>query len=168
MSTPETVDRSSDRLLTFEVGGSAYALPIGQVLEVAEAGRITCIPTISRRVGGVMNWHGEAIPVLSPDLLLDETADPSEEMADPSGETPAPSSLEAVEHLLVVSDRASTSPSLGLPVDQVLGLVDGAASGTRGTALVVERRSIDGRVVSVLDPARLVARAGEVIERAIA
>ena len=47
------------------------------------------------------------------------------------------------------------------------GVVDGAAAASQGPDPIAERRSIDGRVANVLDPKRLVARAREVIERAL-
>ncbi len=152
---------SSERLLTFEVAGSVYALPIAQVLEVAQRDRITCVPSLPRQVGGVMNWHGEAIPVISAHLLLDASAEAG-------GAAPARSDVHTAEHVLVVSDRADATPSLGLPVDQVVGLVDGRAPSARDGELVVERRSVDGRVVSILNPRGLVSRAGTVIKDAIA
>ena len=49
----------------------------------------------------------------------------------------------------------------------MLGVVDGALPRSRSKNLVVERRPIDGRVVSVLDPRLLVERASEVIEREV-
>ncbi len=152
--------RGADRLLTFEVAGSIYALPIAHVLEVAERGRITCVPTLPRRCGGVMNWHGDAIPVLSARMVLEEGA--ISEVKDSGG--PA----EVIgEHVLVVSDRGDALARLGLPVDQVLGLVDGADAAPPGKALVVERRSVDGRVVSILDPKRVVERAGRLIDESV-
>jgi len=57
--------------------------------------------------------------------------------------------------------------ALGLPVDRILGLVDGAGGSARGADAVVERRPIDGRVVSVLDARRLLERAAENIERSV-
>ncbi len=162
MSAPATpgVSRVSERLLTFEVEGSVYALPIAQVLEVAERGRITCVPTLPRHCGGVMNWHGDAIPVLSARMVLDEGAVGETKDSDGSPE-------EGGEHVLVISDRRDALARLGLPIDQVLGLVDGAEAAPPGKALVVERRSVDGRVVSILDPVRLVERAGRLIDEAV-
>ena len=54
-----------------------------------------------------------------------------------------------------------------MPVDRILGLVDGAGGVARGPDAVVERRPIDGRVVSVLDARRLLERAAEMIERSV-
>jgi len=143
---------TSDRLLSFEITGTVYALPIAEVLEVTQAERITCIPTLPRSAAGVMNWHGDALPVVSPRMVLDEGGPVSE------GDL-------VLEHVLVVSDRPDAAARLGLPIDRVIGLVDGVGSGMRGNDLVVERRPVDGRVVCVLDPRRLVARAEQVIEQ---
>ena len=140
------------RLLTFEVGGAVYAIPIAGVLEVAEVKQIACIPMIAPEIAGVVNHHGDALPVIRRASLLDLDAG---ELADP-------------QHVLVISDRPTNSARLGLPVDRVLGLVDGEGVTARGADPVAERRTIDGRVASVLDPRRLVARAREVIEGALA
>ncbi len=72
------------------------------------------------------------------------------------------------EHVLVISDRPDGAARLGLPIDRVLGLVDGQATCGANGELVVERRPVDGRVVSILDPRRLVARGADVIKRAVA
>jgi chemotaxis signal transduction protein len=141
----------SERLLTFTVGGSMYALPIASVLEVAEAGGDACIPTVPRSAAWVMNHHGDALPVVRSARLLD-----LDEAA-----VPAP------EHVLVISARAFHGPSFGMPVDRILGLVDGAAAAARDREPVAERRSVDGRVANVLDAQRLVAKAREVIEQAL-
>jgi chemotaxis signal transduction protein len=144
---------AADRLLTFEIAGTIFALPIHGVLEVAEAGRITCIPTLPPHTAGVMNWHGDALPVVAPRLVLDREDGPD-----------APTPLTA-EHVVVVSDRSGESAMLGIPVDRVIGLVDGTSRrGSGGSELIVERRRVRGRVVSVLDPRQWVARAESVIE----
>ena len=158
----EVEERSNgERLLTFEVAGAVYALPINSVLEVAEADRLRCVPSLPGGCGGVMNWHGDALPVVTPKLVL------SSEEGDPLlGE-----GLESVvssEHVLVVSDPTGQWARLGVPIDRVLGLVEAKDTPGRGRGLVIERRPVDGRVVSVLDPGQLVARAIEVIERAVA
>ncbi len=142
---------AEDRLLTFEVAGDFYAIPIAGVLEVAEAGRVTCIPTLPTNTGGVINYHGDALPVLSCSSLFD--VDDSE--------------LGEPDSILVISERAGESARLGIPIDRVLGLVDGAAAAMSGARAVAERRSIQGRVASVLDPQRLVSQARDVIESSL-
>jgi chemotaxis signal transduction protein len=142
----------SERLLTFDVGGRVYALPIAWVVEVGEVETLSCIPTLPRSVAGVMNHHGDALPVLTRSVLLeiDETR------------LPAPS------HVLVLSSRPAGGARLGLPVDRVLGLVDGHAAVSRDADPVAERRTLGPRVVWVLDPQRLVERAQAAIERTLA
>ena len=126
---------SQNRLLTFEIGSSLFALPIEGVHEVAEIAELACIPTLPRDVAGVINYRGDALPVVRRERLLE----------------PGAGALAAPQHVLVISDRPSSPPCLGLEVDRVLGLVDGAAarsgSGRRAEP-VAERRPLDGRHVA--------------------
>jgi chemotaxis signal transduction protein len=151
MSAAAATHTADERLLTFELAGALYALPISGVLEVAEASRVTCIPTLPTQIGGVVNYHGDALPVVRCSSLfpVDEAR-----LCEPS-------------NILVVTDRAGDAPRLGLPVDRVLGLVDGHAAGTLAVGELWERRSIEGRIASVIDPKRLVAQAREVIESSV-
>ncbi len=160
MSAAAVAPVPESRLLSFEVCGSMYAIPIAGVLEVIEAQQVTCIPTLSKRCAGVMNWHGDALPLVAPELLFDALGD-GELCKDSSGE------LVHGQVLVVSSVAEGGSAGLGLPIDRVLGVVDGAPPPPRPTSLVVERRPLDGRVVSVLDPRLLVLRAAEVIEREV-
>lgn len=164
MSAAESSLDDRDRLLTFVFGDAHYALPISWVVEVAEKGRVTSVPSMALPVGGVMNWHGEALPLVATELLLGRDRD--EAGATPFGA--ATTVGYAQEQILVVADKPGSAACLGMPVDRVIGLVDGAGGGDRQKdgSLIVERRPIDGRIVHVLDPAALVARGGEVIESA--
>ena len=155
MSGAGAQSESGDRLLTFEVSGTVYALPISEVLEVVESGNVTCVPSLPKSHGGVMNWHGEALPVVRPSLLLDREEAVADEEPSSDGQ------------YLVVTDRPDESARLGLPIDRVIGLVDGHASRFQGPNVVAERKPVDGRVVSVINPRRLVERAVEVIESAV-
>lgn len=155
MSEAPSSTSLSHRLMTFEVGGIVYALPISEILEVVEQAGISCVPTLPRELGGVMNWHGEALPVVASHLLL-------------GGEVPSPSEPGAPQQYLVVTDRPDVPAQLGLPIDFVSGLVDGEPGRAHGDDVVVERRPVDDRVVSVINPQRLVARAALVIEGAVA
>ena len=65
-------------------------------------------------------------------------------------------------------DPPRVDEMLALPVDHVLGLVDGPHRRRGGRRLIVERRPLEGRVVNVLDPRRLVEGAAEVIGRLVA
>ena len=142
---------SVQRLLTFEVGTSLYALPIAHVLEVAEVEEVRGIPTLPASTGGVVNLHGDALPVLRRSALFEV----------------AEEALPAPAHLLVVAGRPDQPGRLGVPVDRIVGLVDGSGAASRGGEFVAERRPIAGRVVGIVDPRVLVARAREAIERAL-
>ena len=179
MSRPTTAFApSGDRLLTFEVAGAVYALPIAAVLEVAEADRATCVPGLPAELVAVVNWQGDALPLVASGPLLagsipDEEDSASAGEADTDGVEPPDSAEEEAAsilkgHVLVVSDRSVEAARMGMPVDRVLGLVDGRARPSRSEDVVVERRPVEGRVVSVLDPRRLVARAEKIIESAVA
>ena len=174
------MSEGQNRLLTFEIGSSLFALPIEAVYEVAEMAELACIPTLPRDVAGVINYRGDALPVVRRERLLE----------------PGAGALEAPQHVLVISDRSSSPPCLGLEVDRVLGLVDGPPAASfaqraqvsrsepkasedhkvgerrpadgRGLEPVAERRPLDGRLLSVVDASRLVARARKVIEDALA
>ena len=135
------------RLVLFEVGGSAYALPIADVVEVAEWMPMAAIPTLSAATAGVVNHHGDALPVVSCEALLD---------AAPGGAAP--------ENVLVLGARGAESGRLGVPVDRVLGLADVPAGPIAADGMVLERRPVRGRIVAVLDAARLLERASRVIE----
>jgi chemotaxis signal transduction protein len=168
----------AERFLTFEVESAVYALPIAEVHEVAEVKQICCVPTIGRDLVGVMNWHGDALPVVSTPVLLQgpdevepgedealEEREESEVEGAVQAEAETPSRTLAGQHVLVVSSRDDEPAQLGLPIDRVIGLVDGPRRRRGGGRLVVERRPVEGRVVSVLDPRRLVELATQVIER---
>ena len=45
------------------VGSELYALPIENVLEVAELGDVAAVPGAGRTVLGVRNFHGQVLPV---------------------------------------------------------------------------------------------------------
>jgi len=141
----------AERLLTFEVAGDLYAIPIAGVLEVAEFGRLTCIPTLPTRTGGVINHHGDALPVINCASLFDLDENASVEPG----------------VILVIAGRGGESACLGIPIDRVLGLVDGAPAAMSGTRAIAERRSIQGRVASVLNPGRLVSQAKQVIDSSL-
>ena len=142
---------ASDRLLVFEVGGTLYALPIADITEVTEVGRVASVPTLRAAVGGVMNHHGDALPVLHRRALFEI----------------GPGTLSEPQNLLVLGRSPDDPSRLGLPVDCVLGLVDGAGGTAHGADAVVERRPIGGRLVNVLDPQRLLMRAVQVIEESV-
>ena len=98
-----------------------------------------------------------------PVLSEGDEADSGVEDADEPSEAREPRKAAASAHVLVVSSRDDEPAQLGLPIDRVIGLVDGPRTRRGGRRLIVERRPVEGRVVSVLDPVRLVERATEII-----
>jgi hypothetical protein len=143
---------ADERLLVFEIGASLFALPIQGILEVAELAGCACIPTVSPRVAQVVNFRGDALPLVRSERLLPL----------------ANGALSDTANVLVVSDRMAAVPRLGLPVDRVLGLVEGVGARATGKDAVAERRPWRGRLMHVVDPARLVARAQEIIQDSLA
>ena len=144
-------ETSENRLLTFEIGELLFAMPIAGILEVTDRGVEACVPTVPMDVASVINYRGDALPVVRRDQILELDG----------SETSSP------EHVLVVTDGPTYAPRLGLEVDRVLGLIDGEGPDLRGSEMIWERRPIDGRLTHVLDPARLVARARDVIESSL-
>jgi chemotaxis signal transduction protein len=148
VSEPQAAMLESMRLITFEVGGACYGLPIGDVLEVAEIGRICCVPTLPPTLGGVMNHHGDALPVVRPATLFEIDG----------ADLPEP------EHALVlVRGPDESAGRLAVPVDRVIGLVDTRPPPAEASGFLIERQPIDGRLVNILDTACLFERAAGVI-----
>lgn len=141
-----------DRMLTFEIGSALFAVSIEGVHEVAEMGELACVPTLPEDVAGVINYRGDALPVVRRERLLE----------------PGEGALEKPEHVLVIGEKAGGAPCLGLTADRVLGLVDGRPARSAGSEPVVEKRPLEGRIAHIVDPARLVARARKVIEESLA
>ena len=137
-------------LLTFDVGGTTYALPITEVAEVTAPKQVACVPTLPDVVGGVINHHGDVLPVVTRGALF--------QVDD--------STLPEPEQLVVVSEHEGGSGSLGLPVDRVIGLTQTRGRKTGECDDFVETRSIRGEQVQLLDAKRLLERAREAIERA--
>ncbi|HPG24186.1 MAG: chemotaxis protein CheW [Spirochaetaceae bacterium] len=167
MSAAPSPVEGTDRLLMFLFEDVRYAMPIAWVVEVAEKDRVTSVPSLALPVGGVMNWHGEALPLVATELLLGRERHEA-------GATPFGAAITvgyAQEQVLVLAAKPGSQARLGMPVDRVIGLIDGegfVASRSSGGRLVVERRPVDGRLVHILDPATVVARGAEVIESATA
>ena len=140
------------RLITFEIAGAFYGLPIADVLEVAEIAPICCVPTLPKRVGGIMNHHGDALPVVFPAALL-----------------PVDEPVPEPQHALVLSGRPDDESAgrLALLVDRVVGLTDAPRVAAGASEVVVGRQPIGGRLANILDTGRLIERAAGVIERSV-
>ena len=140
---------AESRMLAFELGNTLFALPISGVVEVAESARVAPVPLLSRASFGVVNHHGDALPVVFGSALLEF-----------SGES-------APTRLLVLAGDADDPDRYGLAVDRILGLVAGGGVHSRTDSPVAERRPHDGRVLNVLDPRRLLACALLLVEESL-
>ncbi|MFQ5699668.1 MAG: chemotaxis protein CheW [Myxococcota bacterium] len=60
-------------LLCFRVAESHFALPLGDVAEVAQALPLHAIPFLAREQGGIVNLRGEPLPVVDAGFLLTGT-----------------------------------------------------------------------------------------------
>ena len=139
-----------DRLLAFELAGTLFALPITDVAEVSEVPEIAAVPMLERSVGGVVNHHGDALPVVFGSALIEGSA-PSQ-----------------YEHLLVLARDLDDPSRYALPVDRIHGLVDGpAAQSIEPDCVVAARRPLGDRLINVLDPRKLFERAVSVIEQSM-
>jgi hypothetical protein len=98
---------------------------------------------------GVVNHHGDALPVVFGGGLLDFAG------------------ASAPTRLLVLAGDADDPDRYGLPVDRIVGLLPGEAKVARGENPVAERRQHEGRVMSVIDPRRLLACALARVEESL-
>jgi len=115
----------------FRLGTESYAVPVAEVLEVAEVGALTPIPGAPASVLGVRNLRGQVLPVIDLAAVLDARR------AQPVGK-------------LVVTERGGRRA--GLAIDQVtdVGEVvsevhDAESPFLSGSALV------DGELVGIVD-----------------
>lgn len=62
-SAPPTLDGKGVSLLTFEVAGQTYGIPVGSVVRIIEMVTITSLPGAPDSIQGIINVHGKAVPV---------------------------------------------------------------------------------------------------------
>ena len=58
------VSSTSDRYLTFVLGGEVYALPILDITEIIEHRNLTVVPMMPSFLRGVINLRGRVVPVV--------------------------------------------------------------------------------------------------------
>jgi purine-binding chemotaxis protein CheW len=110
------------------VAGEHYALPVEQVLEVADLGEITSVPGSPSEIVGVRNLRGQVIPVIGLATLLGLSGDePSRVVVAESGELRAGL---VVDNVVDVGELPPASEQV--ESDYLLGasLVDGELVGT--------------------------------------
>lgn len=97
------------KAMVFHVGRERYALPLAGVLRVLPVARLKALPGAPHFVPGLLDLHGEAVPVIDLSRLAGSPPD-------------------AVRHdtriLLVDVDAAGRRRRLGLKAERVLGVAD--------------------------------------------
>ena len=122
------------------VGSELYALPVENVLEVAELGELSAVPGAEAVVLGVRNLHGQVLPVFDLAQVL-------------------VSAGEATARRIVVTEHAGRLA--GLAVDEVTdvsplpGAIEEADADYLSGALLE-----DGRLLGVIDVDRLFSGLG--------
>ncbi len=125
-------------VIVFAIGQARFAIELRWVREVVTLGFVTAVPTAPPALGGVCNLHGSILPVLDVSALLDQPAGPPPRQGDGA---------------LVLEAEGTIC---ALRVDQV----DHVASLTETGGAVVDAA---GRPLTLLDPARLLRRAIELV-----
>jgi purine-binding chemotaxis protein CheW len=131
-------DPTSVILLRLE--GHEYALPLGSVVEVVRMAALAPVPDAPAHVLGLLDLRGRVVPVL--DLRRRLGLPPAE----PGLSTPI-CVVEAGGGFGLVADAVTDVRPLEGPVEPLAGAPGGGP--VAGVA------HVDGRLVSVLDPARL-------------
>ena len=119
------------------VGSELYALPVENVLEIADLGDISRVPGTGTAVLGVRNLRGRVLPVFDLALLFGVSGDG----------TPS--------KLVVAEDRGRQA---GLAIDEVtdVGELSDTVAETESEFLVGSTLE-DGQLVGVIDAARVFA-----------
>ncbi len=63
-SASPTLNGKGVSLLTFEVAGQTYGMPVGSVVRIIEMVTITALPGAPDSIQGIINVHGKAVPVV--------------------------------------------------------------------------------------------------------
>ena len=100
----EEIDSSVEQLIVFSIGGSQYAIPIENVLEVGEPPTTTPIPFVPPWVRGVFNMRGDILSLvdLRSYFELEANANDSDEW-------------------MIVSQTTREDMTVGLLVDDIIG-----------------------------------------------
>ena len=123
-------------------------MSVAEVAEVIEIPTKSRVPATATVVDGVINHHGDILPVLDVDALLAIKAD-SNHRADGA----------AIGFIVGEGDGRMV-----LPIDATLGLAQLPLEGEKGEGLIERTVVVEGRVIAVLDVRQIV----ESVEEAVA
>ena len=132
---PHTPNEMQTSMLRMAVGGQDLAVPIDDVREILEVGRLTALPRTPDFVRGVMNLRGAVVPVID---LAARVGQPAIAIGRRScvvvveAEPPASAddaSLGGPEEARDTPDNEGSALVVGLLVDAVFEVFDAPASG---------------------------------------
>lgn len=63
------------KVMVFHIGRERYGLPLSQVLRVVPVAQLTALPHAPRYIPGLLNLHGEPVPVVDLSRLAGMTPD---------------------------------------------------------------------------------------------
>lgn len=153
----EQAERGAERLLlTFAIGGEAFALPVAEAAEILPLPeRQSPLPGAGPHVPAVVEIRGRLIALvdLRPALGLSEPGHPAQVVVLGRIGAPGSSSLgimaDRVEEVLTAPESAITALPAGAPGSADTGLVPSVCQFERGA-----------RMIGILDPARIAEIAG--------
>ncbi|RUL87501.1 chemotaxis protein CheW [Tautonia sociabilis] len=140
-------------ILRFEAGGDRYGVPAADVEQVVPRVPLRGLPHAAEHLAGLLDYRGEAIPVVDLAVLL--------------GGPPTPDRLSTRIAILSAREPGPGLPArVGLIAEQVRDLTRADAGGTVIDELPLQRVGylgpfvrIDGRLVQLIRPDRLLAEA---------
>jgi purine-binding chemotaxis protein CheW len=59
----QSIDKN-ESFLTFTLNGENFAVPIKNVMEIMESGKITQVPNAPKTIVGIFNFRGEIVPLV--------------------------------------------------------------------------------------------------------
>jgi len=131
------------QLLTFELAGAPYALPVERVREIVRVRPITPVPRVPEEVRGVISLRGEIVQVV--DLRRRLGLEPSE-------------ATRASRIVVVLGDEGRVAGLLVDSVQEVLSVSEDSLRQASGEATVVEALCVrDDEFVSLVDLERVLA-----------
>jgi chemotaxis-related protein WspB len=142
------------KAMLFHIGRERYALPLAAVLRVLPAARLRALPGAPHYVPGLLDLHGEPVPVI--DLSRLAGSPPDAVRYDTRillVEVPA---LGRPRRLGLKAERVAGVAGLGAPA-QDAGVVAAPWLGRVASLSVRDDGDGDGALVHLLDPARLLA-----------
>ena len=132
------------RVMVFHIDQDRYALPLAAVLRALPLARLKALPGAPVWVPGLLDLHGQAIPVIDLSAL--------------AGKPPA-TARHHTRILLVEADVGGRARRLGLQCEHVVGVVDLsgplAHAGVRAADWLGAVTPDAGGMLQLIDPARL-------------